>query len=137
MKPIGLSIIAAAVLSTAAYAQNTERANPLDANPACMDRNVDSNSAGCLPRDNAARQIIVDPRATTGATSTAPAGASRAAPGLQPAPITPTSGNTPSMNPAPALPTAGNQPLTNPSPTLTSPGSPAPAGAGLSGTAGK
>ena len=126
---LSMSVLAALAATSTAYAQNTERSSPLDANPACMERNVDSNSPGCLPRDDGQRQVVVPPAAAGAAAapaSTTTTGEFKPAPGLKPAPSLPATGTTPLANPVPTLPPVGTKPLATPVPTLPPVGSSAP-----------
>lgn len=72
-----LTLVAALQAATAAWAADTpSRTSPVDANAACMDRNVDASSGNCVPKDDGRPRRAYP-------TKTAPAGA---APSSAPAP---------------------------------------------------
>lgn len=118
--------IAFAANAAVCAAQSTERnLAPPDRNPACMERNVDANSPGCLTNEPASTgRIIAIPPATQPVT--APASESQPAPGLKPAPTLPPVGETPLVKPTPNLPPAGQTPLTTPAPNLPAAGPQSP-----------
>ncbi len=110
--------IALAANAAVCAAQSTDRTiSPVDRNPACMDRNVDSNSPGCLntTEPGAAARVV----APLGSQQAQPAaGEFPVTPGLKPAPILPPVGQQPLTPTNPTLPPVGQQPLTPANPTL-------------------
>ena len=121
--PIFFVLSAASALSNA---QNTDRQSPQDDNPACMERNVDSNSPGCLLNQPSSTGRVIAQPANQSGNSFQPAPGLKAAPPLTTSvPTLPPVGNQPLVqNPVPTLPPVGNKPLVaNPVPTLPAAGS--------------
>ena len=81
MKLRYLMSIAALLAGAAAWAADTPgRTSPVDANAACMERNVDASSGNCVPKEDGKPRRAYPPKTTSAgaAPSSAPAPGSSA-----------------------------------------------------------